>query len=135
MNKKNIITIIIVAVVCLGAGYYFGKSQSPSPSARGNFPGQNSGNRAGGAGNIRTLGGSGVPISGDIISRDATSITIKLKDGGSKIIFVGTSTPITKSVSGTASDLSQNESVMIQGTTNADGSVSAQAVQIRPKQN
>jgi hypothetical protein len=82
---------------------------------------------------MRTLGGTGAPVSGDIISKDDKSITIKLRDGGSKIVFLSTSTPITKSVSGATSDLSQNESVLIQGISNADGSVSAQSIQIRPK--
>jgi len=131
-TKQSITTIIIVAVVCLGAGYYIGKSQSPAPGARGNFPGINGANRTGA---MRTLGGNGAPISGDIISKDATSITLKLKDGGSKIIFVGTSTPITKSVSGSPADLSTNETVVVQGTTNADGSATAQSIQIRGKQN
>lgn len=130
MNKKRIITIIIIAVVCLAAGYYIGKSQSPAPTTRGNFTGVNGANRTGG---MKTLGGNSAPVSGDIISKDDKSITIKLRDGGSKIAFFSTSTPITKSVSGVSSDLSQNESVMIQGTTNADGSVTAQSIQIRPR--
>jgi len=129
-TKKSIGIIVISALVILGIGYYIGKSQSPTPATRGNFTGVNGGNRPGG---MRTLGGNNVPVSGDIISKDDNSITLKLRDGGSKIIFLSTSTSVTKSISGTVSDLSQNETVMVQGITNPDGSVSAQSIQIRPK--
>ncbi len=129
-TNKSIAIMIISAIVLLGAGYYIGKSQSPSPSARNNFTGANGANRAG---NMRTLGSNSAPVSGDIISKDDKSITIKLRDGGSKIVFFSTSTPITKSVSGVSTDLSQNESIMVQGTANSDGSVSAQSIQIRAK--
>ena len=85
-TKQSVTTIIIVAVVCLVAGYYIGKSQSPAPTTRGNFTGQNGANRTGGM--MRTLGGNNVPVSGDIISKDATTITLKLKDGGSKLSLI-----------------------------------------------
>ena len=38
-----------------------------------------------------------------------------------------------KSTSGSLSDLSKGENVVIIGQTNSDGSVSAESVQIRPK--
>ena len=128
--KKNVITIIIVAIVCLGLGFYSGSSYTKSQTPqRGQFgQSQNNGGRTGG---MRTLGGNGAPVSGEIISKDDKSLTIKLRDGGSKIVFFSTSTPISKSVSGASTDLSQNESVVVQGTANPDGSVTAQSIQIR----
>ena len=69
---------------------------------------------------------------GEVISADDKSITIKLRDGGSQIIFFTPSTPVTKSVSSSASDVAVGEQVTVSGAKNQDGSISAQSIQIRP---
>ena len=71
---------------------------------------------------------------GQIISQDNTSITIKTQDGSSKIVFFSGSTQIGKLAQGSSSDLSIGEQVMINGQSNADGSIAAQNIQIRPDQ-
>ena len=71
-------------------------------------------------------------VSGDIISKDAMSITVKLRDGGSKIVFFSDTTEISRFASGSASDLLVGKSVMVNGKTNDDGSVTAQSIQLRP---
>lgn len=137
--NKNIINIIITVIVAGGASFYAGmhyaqsKAVTPAnfanmtPEERQALRGQfgNGGGRGGRTGN----GGA----SGEIISKDATSITIKLRDGsGSKIVFLSGATPIMKTASGTASDLQVGTQVNAMGTANSDGSITAQTVQIRP---
>ena len=49
----------------------------------------------------------GGAASGEIIGKDEESITVNLRDGGSKIIFFSNSTKITKTADGAQEDLKQ----------------------------
>jgi hypothetical protein len=127
MNKKIVWSIvgIIVLVIVFYVGVSFGKGQSSTSTSAAATA--YSGARTRGAGGF----GGGATI-GQIISKDATSITVAIASGGSKIIFLDNTTPITKQVSGTMTDLTIGTNVMVTGTANTDGSISAQSIQIRP---
>lgn len=150
MNK--IIPVVIAVVVVVGGGAFFGGMKyAESKSPRGGFAqadfqnlqnlspeerqqriqqlGANAGGFRGGSGGNRSGGGF---TAGEIISKDDKSVTVKLQDGGSKIIFLSDSTEITKSAKGTLGDLEVGENVSINGTANSDGSVTAQSIQLRP---
>ena len=129
MKKNTIIGFVVCGIACAGIGFALGinhgKTQSLATiqmSGRGMI-----GNR----GAIGTVRGGGF-VSGEIITKDATSITVKLRDGSSKILFFTTDTPILKSTAGTAGDLSIGQEIMTTGKTNTDGSVTADSIQIRP---
>ncbi|EKD24076.1 MAG: hypothetical protein ACD_81C00114G0003 [uncultured bacterium] len=77
----------------------------------------------------RTNGGG--LVAGEIIAKDATSITVKLRDGGSKIVFLSNTTSVMKSTNGSTEDLVIGAQVTTTGTTNTDGSITAQSVQLR----
>ena len=132
-HKNFIIAVAITLVIAGGGGFYggmvFGKSRSP---ARVNFSqmGANA-NRPGGVAANRLRQGTGF-INGDILSKDDKSITVKNRDGGSQIVFLAPSTAIVKTTDGTASDLTVGENVMVNGTPNSDGTVTATNIQIRP---
>ncbi len=131
MSKKTTVVILIILVIAVAGGAFYGgmlygKSQNTRPSfAAGNFQTLRQGRNNGADG--------GSIISGDVISADSSSITLSLpNNGGSKIIFYSQTTQISKFDSGSSSDLTTGATVTVNGTTNADGSVTAQSIQIRP---
>jgi len=128
VNKKNIILVasfVILAVVSFLAGTSYSKSKKTNlPNGFGQF-GQIGQGRV-----IRGVQGGGM-ITGEILSKDDQSITVKNRDGGSKIIFYTTKTSISKMTDGIVDDLVVGKEVNIQGTINPDGSVSAQNISIR----
>ena len=72
-------------------------------------------------------------ISGEIIDKDETSITIKQADESTKIILLSENTEINKTSEGLADDLKTGEAVMIFGQENPDGSISAANIQLNPR--
>ncbi len=139
MNKNNkIVSIIIgVAVIAVGGSFYAGVkyNQSNNPAAIRGTGGSSNFSQSGGMGGQRgARGANGGIATGEIISKDDKSITIKLRDGGSRIIFLSSSTSVMKTVDGTASDLSASEQITAIGNSNTDGSITAQSIQIRPSQ-
>lgn len=139
---KKILPLIIVAIVLVGAGGFYGgmKYGASRQSASGgltNFRNlspeerQQRFQQMGGTGSGNRQAGDGL-VNGEIIAKDDKSVTVKLRDGGSKIIFYSASTEIGKFVSGTPNDLEIGEIVMVSGTVNQDGSLTASSIQVRP---
>ena len=126
LDQKQIQNLVIV-IVLMGVSFYAG-TQFPSKKI-----GSNQFNMQGKQGMTRQFNpnNGGGMTSGEIISKDAQSISVKLRDGGSKIIFFSTSTAITKGTQGTADDLVVGSQVMAVGTQNQDGSVTAKTIQLR----
>lgn len=145
MNKY--LYIVITAVVVGGLSFYGGTIFAASKDGQANSTqGGNIQNfrnmtpeqrqqafqqMGGGAGGLRG-GGAGGATSGEILSADDKSITLKLRDGGSKIVFFSASTNISKMVAAAVGDLAIGKNVSVQGTANSDGSVTAQTIQLRP---
>jgi len=134
--EKKIIGIAIAGFLIIGSGAFYGGITYAKNKTinfignRGNFmAGQNfTGGQNGTQKGTRNIGGA---TAGEIISKDDTSLTIKLRDGGSKIVFLSPATQISKEVTGTLDDLNIGQQVMTAGAPNSDGSINAQTVQIR----
>lgn len=130
MKNKNILITILIAVIVGGVGFFAGmqltksqtntNDQSAQVQQRGNA-------RFGGRGGNRGTMGS-------VINQDANSITLQLPDGSSKIVLLSTSTIFVKTDKASASDIKNGDKVIVFGTTNSDGSVTAQNVQLNPPQ-
>lgn len=130
-NKMLIGFIVTLAVVGTGffyGGMQYGKSQAASAVSQVR---QQRGGGQGGQFNRAVRAGANF-INGDIIAADNTSITVQDQNGGSKIIFLSGSTQISKFAAGSVSDLTVGQAVSANGTTNSDGSITAQMIQLRP---
>jgi len=145
--KKTILFLIIALFIGVGSFYggtKYGQKNNSSKNKIPNFQnmsaeerqqafqqfrGDNTqgGRRIGGGGQNR-----GAFLSGEIISKDDKSVTIKLRDGGSKIVFFSDSTAIGKTTDGTIADLETGKQAIINGKDNPDGSITAESIQIRP---
>ncbi len=123
---KNIKTLyVIIIVVLVGAGTFFGGMQYQKSKQPAGLAGRN-GQGGFGRGNVQGQR----PVSGDIISQDSNSVTVKLQDGSSKIIILSGTTTINKATAGSVSDLKIGERVTAFGTANSDGSVTAQNLSV-----
>lgn len=132
---KKTLPIMIVIVILVAAGSFYGgtKYQSSKIPSRGQFTGGPQG--MSGPGGMNRTGNSGMSfISGEILSKDSQSVTVKLNNGGSKIVYYSASTAIGKMATGTAEDLSVGTTVMITGKSSTDGNVTAESIQIRNDQ-
>jgi len=134
---KKFLPLILIVIIGVGIGaFYSGMkyAESKALSDRQQRMQQFSTNFGGfhlGPGSSQR-GGSGFVV-GEIIAKDDKSVTVKLQNGGSKIVFLSNSTEITKSAAGTLSDLEVGKSVIVNGTANSDGSITAQTIQLRSK--
>jgi hypothetical protein len=147
MKTQNYLVFALV-VIAVGVGSFYGgmlyagkKSNSSSLSGGGNFQNLTQEQRQqmrtnGGAGqySARSRNGSngGGFVSGEIIKKDSNSVTVKLPDGGSKIIFFSDTTKVSKMADGTINDVVVGKSIIANGKTNQDGSISADTIQFRP---
>ncbi|MDB5189974.1 MAG: hypothetical protein JWN49_300 [Parcubacteria group bacterium] len=142
MNKKNkmiagaAVVLVVVAGVAFygGMAYAKGGSNAGTQARAGQFGGAQSATGAGrtGARNgvFGGVAGMGGATFGQVIAKDDKSITVKLATGGSKIVFITPTTPVSKDVSGSLADVAVGTQVTVAGSANADGSISAQSVRI-----
>ena len=125
--KNNTIVIVLITAIVAGAAGFFG-GMKYREQQRGAFARQ--GGFAGRTGGTGAAGGGFRPVAGEVLSRDKDSVTIKMNDGSSKIVVFTDKTTFNKTATASASDLKVKEQVVVFGNENADGTVTAQTVQI-----
>lgn len=144
MSKSQSMLAVVIAILLCGGSFYAGtKYASSTTPARQNGAG---GFGQGGAGFQRGTGpGTGMGgtmfrggargqavTNGDISKIEGSMITVKLPDGGSKLIITSSSTKVMQMTEATPDILKTETPVMVMGTANTDGSLTAATIQIRP---
>ncbi|HUX35556.1 MAG TPA: DUF5666 domain-containing protein [Candidatus Paceibacterota bacterium] len=126
---KKYLPFVATAVISAIIFFYGGMKYGEQGAAGGRLQSQQMrGQRSGG---FQTAGGF---VTGQVLSKDAQSITVQARDGSSRIVLYSSSTSVVKSVAGSLSDISAGAQVTVQGTQNSDGSVTAQTIQVREDQ-
>ncbi len=129
---KKIMPVFVALLILVGGGsFYGGMKYADSARAAAIAARSGVGNFRGGTGAGRMGGnGRGGFANGEILSKDNSSVTIKLTNGGSQIVFFSTSTQIMKSTAGSVDDLVAGQNIMVNGSANPDGSVTARSIQL-----
>jgi len=143
---KKLLPIIIALIIVGGGAFYGGIKYSQSKTSFGDFSRQNFQNLSEEQrqelfqGNIGEAfegrigrGSNGGFLNGEVIAKDEQSITLKMPDGGSKIIFFSASTQISKTTGGSVEDLEIGKQITVTGEENSDGSYTAQMIQLSPR--
>jgi hypothetical protein len=142
MNKA-LISIIVTSLLVGGGAFYGGIKYEQGKNSLGQFSPQNfqdlsseqrqqlfQGNM--GEGVQRRMGGRDGSdfLGGEVIAKDEESLTIKMFDGGSKIIFFSDSTEISKTTNGSIDDVGVGKQIMVDAEQNSDGSYTAKTIQL-----
>jgi hypothetical protein len=132
MSKNIIVSSVIIAIVLVVVSFYGGLkySQGKNPTFDRTSFGQRNPQLGGNnvLGGNRTMGGI---VSGEILSIDDKSLTVKSQDGGSRLVFLSASTTISKMASGNIGDLIIGSNISVNGSSNTDNSINAQMIQVR----
>ncbi len=124
--KKIIIVVVLILIV--GAGAFYGGmkyGQSNILNSRQQFFRGQSANVG------RSFRPNNNIVAGEVISKDDQSITLKMQDNSSKIVFFSDATTILKTDQGSMADIDVGQQIMVTGQENADGSYTAQTIQQR----
>jgi len=134
--KTNQIFLFLSLFIIVGAIAFYGGMKYQESNQRNNFLNNLKG---GGAPGMlgRTTGQNGNrvgfrPVNGEIISTDDKSITVKMPDGSSRIVFINDKTIINNAETASREDLKLGVKVAVFGNMNTDGSMSAQNIQLNP---
>lgn len=119
MNKFLILGIVLF-LVGTGLGFFVGsKAQRKTSGSDFQFR--------------QRFGNNMNSVKGQIIKDENGNLTIKLSDGSTKLVIVPSSATVYKTDKVNFSDLKTNEEVLIFGTQNSDGSITAENIQLNPK--
>ena len=142
----GVITIGSLGVGACGGVWYqktqinaFGRMNGQQYTQNGTN-GQRSGRMMGGNnvanGNVAPGVGGGMmgrgAVTGEVTAKDDKSITIKMNDGSSKIVILGSNITYTESTTAKPESVSIGSKVAVFGTTTADGTTTATSVELNP---
>ncbi len=131
--KNNWLMIILFSLVFGGIGFFAGIKYQQNKQVNNlrnfGFRQQNLLNNRQRVNNNRL---SFRPVAGEIAEIDDKSITIKLNNGSSKIVFYSEKTEVNRTEKANIKDLSKGEKVVVFGEEDRSGSINAISIQINP---
>lgn len=136
MTNNNLVIGYIATTVVAGAVGAFGgityqKSNNTTPFERGARPGMMQGKSNTSNGQVPAMQRGGM-IVGEVTAKDEKSITVKMADGGSKIIVLSDATTYRTGTEAKVDDLAVGKTVSIMGIPNSDGSTTATNIELNP---
>ncbi len=127
MKNKTHIIWAAVAIVALVAGIFWGRTMAGAASGNSRFGASSS--------SSRTFAGrnnsSANVFAGQVSAIDGSSITLQLPNGNSEVVLYASSTPVTEPTNVSIAKIVAGADIMVMGTQNSDGSVTAQSIEIR----
>ena len=127
MNKNIVITTVVALSIGLFGGYAAARASVPVSA---NVPNMNyiRGNAGGLRGGNQNASGF---LVGTVVKKDSGSITVDTRDNNSHVVLFTPATSVFKSVAGSLADITVGSAVIVSGSTNSDGSLSANSIQLR----
>lgn len=125
--KKHWITVVVAVIVAV-VFFFVGKAIGQNGSNATQAGGRNV------TSSTRGFGGRGMGggfAAGQVVSVDGNSLTVQLPNGNSEVVFYSSSTQVIKPQPAPLSALTPGTMVLVGGSANPDGSVTAQTIQIR----
>lgn len=132
--KKPILIFALGAIIIGGGAFYGGMKYQQNKTSQNRQRFQEEGMSGG---NFRIRNGSGPSgrqggfLGGEVLAKDDNSLTLKMRDGGSRIVFFNDSTEMAKNVKGSKEDLKVGQRVSVSGNLNGDGSFTAELIQVK----
>jgi hypothetical protein len=135
-NQKNIIIFALSLILVGGIAFYGGMQYEKSTNGGLRQSGFNrpAGGMAMNPGMRQGSQGGGF-VNGTIKEKSGDNLVVTTGRDGSKIVLFSGSTKILKSIDGSVEDIAVGTPVMIMGSQNQDGSITAQSIQIRSEEN
>ena len=130
MQSKTISTALVALIIGIAVGYFVPHGAPSKPQT--GFAGRANGSGSFARGGFTRGGTNGGMLAGTVVSISGQEVTIKTPDGSSHIVLMTPNTTVSKSVAGSVNDLTSGTSVLVSGTPNTDGSLSANLIQLRP---
>lgn len=124
MRRKTIFITFIAFIIGLGAGYVAAVSFKKADAVR--TPSAGTGARFAHG----TDQGTNEFLVGTITKKDSESITVTTRDGNLHLVLFTPDTSIFKSIAGSVANLTIDSTVTVSGSTNSDGSLSANSIQL-----
>ena len=129
---KKIIPILVLFLLAVGGGAFYGGMKYGQSTFQGSAredSGRFTQNQENIEGNFQREAGTNF-LSGEVTAKDEESLTLKMPNGSSKIVFFSDSAKISKTIEGSVSDIEIGKQITVTGDQNSDGSYTAKTIQI-----